>query len=58
MPPVTFTPESLKKLKLAYAECEGETFVFDGNMYLKSYAKYLIEYLEMQFNPNQKTTGE
>lgn len=60
MPPVTFTKDSFKRLKKAYDDCAGETFVFDGNVYLKSYAKYLIEYLDMQFNPKtqNENTGE
>jgi len=56
MPPVTFTKDSFTRLKKVYDECTAETFVFDGNVFLKSYAKYLIEYLEMQFNPKQNTT--
>lgn len=53
---ITFTPEMAKRLKQAYIKaCEtktkDDTFIFDGNEFLLGYAKYLIEYLEMQFGP-------
>lgn len=52
--PVTFTPESARRLKAVYTEeCKTKTkndsFLFDGNEYVLGYAKYLIEYLELQF---------
>ena len=45
-----FTRESLGELTVAYNKAcsttDDETFEFEGNTFLKSYAKYLIEYLE------------
>lgn len=46
---VEFTPEKLERLKKAYAACQSDSFHFDGCEYLKSYAKYLIEYLDLEF---------
>jgi hypothetical protein len=49
---VVFTPEKLKRFKEAYqiaADKCVDIFVFDGNEYLTSYAKYLVEYLENKF---------
>lgn len=49
-PTINWTPEKLAKLKLLYAECEdGGVFQFEGHDILKSYAKYLIEYLDGVF---------
>ena len=36
----------LVRFKKAYQACQGDRFTFDGNEFLKAYAKYLIEYLE------------
>jgi len=47
---IAVTPETLTRLKQAYANCETETFVFEGREILKAYAKYMIEHLENQFN--------
>jgi hypothetical protein len=50
---VNYTPEMLRRLKGAYntaVKAKAETFVFDGNEYLVSYAKYLIEFLETKFH--------
>lgn len=51
---ITWTPAMAKRLKTAYAEAcktktKDETFMFDGHEFVLGYAKYLIEYLEMQF---------
>lgn len=49
---VTFDSAMLKRFKAAYqiARKVGEhSFTFEGNEYLVSYAKYLIEYLELVF---------
>lgn len=51
---INFTPEMGRRLKRTYEEAKrvkkgNETFVFDGNEYVLDYAKYLIEYLEMQW---------
>ena len=46
---VTFDRPKLERLKTALAEAPGDrdaVFQFEGNEYVKSYAKYLIEYLE------------
>lgn len=51
-----FTPEKLKKLKKAYltAVKKGKTtndvFTFEDNKLLIGYAKYLIQFLEQNFN--------
>ena len=51
---INFTPEMAKRLKRAYQEAcktktKDDTFWFDGNEFVLGYAKYLIEYLEMQW---------
>lgn len=46
---VKWTPAKLKRFKRAYEKAEGDIFVFDKHEYLKSYAKYLIPYLEKRF---------
>jgi hypothetical protein len=47
---VTFNPEKLRRLKKAYAKCEPhKTFILDGDEYLKEYAGYLIQHLELVF---------
>jgi hypothetical protein len=48
-PIIEWTPAKLKRLIKAVEAAEGDTFVFEGHEYLKSYAKYLIEYLQMEF---------
>ena len=48
-PTINFNRKSLASLKEAYARCveaKCETFEWEGNTFLASYAKYLIEYLE------------
>lgn len=50
---IVLTAESLKYFKAAYkkAAADGlDTFVFDGNTFVVSYAKYFIEYIEGQLN--------
>lgn len=54
---INFTPGKLTKLRKEYLEAVqkgDEQFTFEGNVLLVCYAKYLIEYLEMQFNPPKK----
>jgi hypothetical protein len=47
---ITFTPDKFKKFKEIYESTEdGKTFMFEGKEILKSYAKYMIRYLEMKF---------
>ena len=46
----------LRRFKVAYARADGlygkdSTFDFDGNKFVVSYAKYLIEYLEQKLGP-------
>lgn len=50
---ITFTREKLRLFKLSYAEALSqnlERFNFEGNVFLVSYAKYLIEYLDGKFS--------
>lgn len=57
MTTIRWTPEMLARFKREYAkhpDLPDATFTFDGNEYLVRYAKYLIEYLEMQFNPKAR----
>lgn len=51
---IEISREDLEDLKSRYSKCpDGGVFRFKGQDVLKSYAKYLIEYLEIQFrNPN------
>ena len=49
---IEFTPEVLKNLKAEYnkaVESGQEIFIFQGNELLTDYAKYLIQYVESQF---------
>lgn len=49
---VEFNAESFKKFRARYntaIEKSENSFVFEGNEYLTSYAKYVIEYLEPKF---------
>jgi hypothetical protein len=49
---LTFDIKKLNKLKKVYAKSveDGvESFDFEGNLILTAYAKYMIQYLEMQF---------
>lgn len=49
---VTFDEEKLRRLKKAYDEAvknQKDSFFFDGQEYLTSYAKYLIEFLTTKF---------
>jgi len=50
---IKFNPSKLKALKKAYARAvkdEQSMFFFEGVEFYTLYAKYLIEYLEIQFN--------
>lgn len=49
---ISFNQESFKNFKKEYnlaVENNQEMFVFDGNDFLTSYAKYVIEYLKTKF---------
>lgn len=53
---INWTPAMLRRMKTAYkAAVEGgrDTFVFDGNEFVTSYAKYLIQYLDSLFGNKQ-----
>lgn len=48
---IEFTPRKLKSFKkvLATAQAEAQdSFMFEGNQFLVSYAKYLVEYLNVR----------
>ncbi len=51
---IAWSREKLARFKRDYTKaCKNQTrcgtFVFDGHEYVLGYAKYLIQYLEMQF---------
>lgn len=45
------TQERLKDFKEAYAECEGSSFTWEGQEVLRSYAEYLLEFMEPEEKP-------
>lgn len=50
---INWTPEKLAKFRTAYSDAVAanvDVFTFDDNEFLVGYAKYLIEYLAMEFN--------
>ena len=49
---VTFNLTTYQRLKKEYQvayQKNLESFIFEGNEYLTSYAKYLLEYLKLKF---------
>lgn len=55
MKTIRFTRAKLQHLKATYdrtVAAGGEQFEFEGQQVLTCYAKYLIEYLDMQFGAN------
>lgn len=51
---IEWTKPMLERFRKEYSKAKSEkqptdTFVFDGNTFVISYAKYLIEYLDMRF---------
>lgn len=53
-----YTPAMLNRLRTEYrraVERGAERFTFEGHTLVCDYAKYVIEYLEMQF---ERHTGE
>jgi hypothetical protein len=51
---ITWNRPKLDRFKDEYKKANAssvETFVFDGDLFIVSYAKYLIEYLEMKLPP-------
>lgn len=52
---VSFNKEQLKRFKREFNKAKpNSTFIFEGNEYLKEYAKYVIEYLESRFKKGLK----
>jgi hypothetical protein len=52
---IDFDLAKAKRLKMALEEAinvKAESFIFEGDEYLTSYAKYLIEYLSGVFGNN------
>lgn len=51
---IRWTPESLARFKVEYLKARDvagvESFSFEGSEFLVSYAGYLIEYLTIRFN--------
>ena len=47
---IEFTKEKLERFKKYYEACDKETFTFEGNEYVKGYAKYMIEHIEVQIS--------
>jgi hypothetical protein len=48
---VEFTPRKREQLRAAYNEARDageDVFVFEGREYVTDYAKYLLEYLDIQ----------
>lgn len=59
---INFTPEAAKKFADAYnraVKADAKSFYFDGNEFVRGYAYYVIQYLEMnkiisgKFNQNK-----
>lgn len=53
---INFDRQKLKELKTLYNKAvKGgkESFMYKGDEYLTSYAKYVIEYLDSQFKNNK-----
>ncbi len=49
---IEFNPEKCKALKREYSKAvkdKKESFIFEGNEYVTSYAKYLLEFLKTKF---------
>lgn len=54
---IIFTAEKRDELRAAYeaaTERGDDQFEFEGNDFVTSYAKYLIQYLDMKFGPSQE----
>jgi hypothetical protein len=51
---INFDRQKLKELKNLYNKAvkdNKESFIYNGDEYLTSYAKYVIEYLETKLKP-------
>ena len=51
---VIFTPAKLIEFEKVYKSTPKKVFIFEGQKYLKEYAKYLIEFLDERFGTNEK----
>lgn len=52
-----WTPEMLKRFKRAYNQAvkdNADVFTFEGNAFVRDYAKYLIEYIEGEFGKTER----
>lgn len=49
---ITFTPEKLMAFKILFERYKNQSmpFLFEGKEFVPGYAKYMIEYLDDQFN--------
>jgi hypothetical protein len=50
---MTWTPEKLSAFKNVYKRAQDnklDMFAFDGHVFVRAYAKYLIEYLDGEFS--------
>ena len=48
---ISWTPEKLNRFKVCYQEnITRDIFTFDEQEYVANYARYLIEYLETEFD--------
>lgn len=57
---IEFDRAKLARLKTAYEAAKAsnmEQFEFEGHTLLVGFAKYMIEYLDMQFKPDTQTIG-
>ncbi len=57
MQTIEFTPKKVEALRVAYksaSKAEDEFFYFEGNQWVVGYAKYALEYLDMQMKKFNK----
>ena len=45
---------NIDAFRAAYHECQGETFMFEGQETLKSYAKYVLQYWDMEVKKKEE----
>lgn len=53
---IEFSQANIPKFKAAYSLArtkEKKTFIFEGKEFVTDYAKYVIEYIDLQFNKQQ-----
>ena len=46
--------ENIEAFRAAYNACEGETFMFEGKETLKAYAKYVLQYWDMEVKKKEE----